>query len=608
MPGSLCGVPGPVLGCQDPSQGDNTYYGCQDLSWDAWVCAGVPEPICGCLGLFWSTRASPGCPCQCAQVRFCMSTFVLGCQGPSWAINICLGASGLFQGCQDFFWDSNPCFGTVPGTLLAYQDPSQFWEAKVPSGVPGPILECQDLFGGGWFHQGVCFGVPGYPRRCQTQFQGTWVCLGVQATTLGHQSSFWGDWVCFGMPGFVLWCQDPIWDIRICFGVPGSLPGLSSRGTRVCFGVLVSLQRVFLQGPFLSVCYCTPKPLAALFWGSPPRWFGGIRVMPWGVWVCGERDLGAWRGRRAVLGGSEPTGGRGTPPKIGTARGLCPPLIIKPTGPGPGGREALGLGADLGSGGTADFGVSPPVPSAGGGVTPAPQHTEPSGLPSSHPRSLGTLPKFAGAGEGWSQAGRAPPEPFICPRESLSFWGPLGVKGGAGLRGDWHSPSLKKGMGSAVPLPAPLFLPPRFNSPLMLRPVLFFGGGVSPGDPPAFWGRGLVRGLTDSLGGRGLRGLGTPRGFPSALRLLPPGRFWGSRTLEGSRGAGMGGGGGGGGVGGPRHLGGGGGGGGGGGRGGVGGVGGGWGGGGGMRLVLEGLSPTDRPGWNLGVMDTLQGN
>lgn len=30
------------------------------------------------------------------------------------------------------------------------------------------------------------------------------------------------------------------------------------------------------------------------------------------------------------------------------------------------------------------------------------------------PGIVGTLPRFARAGEGWSQAGRAPPEPLTC--------------------------------------------------------------------------------------------------------------------------------------------------------------------------------------------------
>lgn len=78
-------------------------------------------------------------------------------------------------------------------------------------------------------------------------------------------------------------------------------------------------------------------------------------------------------------------------------------------------------------------------------------------------------------------------------------------------------------------LPALPFLSPHFISP-RVSPVF---GGV----PPCFLGgRGLLWGLTGFFEREGFE---DPGAFPQPFRALPPRWFWGSRTLEGGRGAGM---------------------------------------------------------------------
>lgn len=141
-------LPGPILGCLAP------FLGFQDQFWGARTHLRVPIPIMGCLDLSQVPGPILGCLglCRGARTHLGVPGFVLGCQGPSWVsvpmcpgsflhVWICFGvpgpilgcqylfdvlrvppgASGLFQGCQDLFWDSNPCFG-VPGSHFGCPD------------------------------------------------------------------------------------------------------------------------------------------------------------------------------------------------------------------------------------------------------------------------------------------------------------------------------------------------------------------------------------------------------------------------------------------------------------------------------------------------------
>lgn len=249
------------------------------------------------------------------------------------------GASGPFQGCQELFWDTNPCFGVPgsffwmprpvleclcpswaawdpfgkPGPIPGWQDPflgcqGPFWGARAHLGVPGSVWGWLIPSGGARAHLEVPGSVLGFPLRCQNQFWGTWISLGVQGSVWGYRHPPWGIRANFGVARSVfLGCQDPFWDARMYFGVPGSLPGLSSRGARVCCGVPVSLQRGF-GGPFALGVLQHPKapgcPLvspshfgvaAALFGGpSPPQMVWGSQPPPQLVWGCRGRAPGVF--------------------------------------------------------------------------------------------------------------------------------------------------------------------------------------------------------------------------------------------------------------------------------------------------------------------------
>lgn len=248
-------------------------------------------------------------------------------------------------GCLGPFWypRTHPTFGG-PRSLLGFQDPSWsarvFWGGRFPHGVPGPISGCQGLFWGSRIPSGVAELVPGYLG----QFGDTNTHPGPSELILGCLGLFWGARTPFGTSESILGCLS-------------SFLG-SSRGTRVCFGVPVSLQGDFMGSfslgvpPHPKTPHCTPPSNFGAgvrgFGGpGPPSCFGGVGGVPWAVWAGGGGDLGArgmfWGAQSRFGGFGAVLGALEEPPwRVLMGERGSPPLIINPSGPGREGGEVWG--------------------------------------------------------------------------------------------------------------------------------------------------------------------------------------------------------------------------------------------------------------------------
>lgn len=137
-----------------------------------------------------------------------------------------------------------------------------FWGSRIPSGVPDPIPGYLGLFGGRSTHPGA------------------------SELILGWLGLFWNARVCFGVPGPHLGDLNLFWGACLSKGLFSR--ALFSRGA-------TAPQNSWLPSapppPFGNGREGGQRPSLGV--PAPPSCFGGVRVMPWGVWVCGGRDLGA---------------------------------------------------------------------------------------------------------------------------------------------------------------------------------------------------------------------------------------------------------------------------------------------------------------------------